>query len=45
MAEAHVVRWYEVGAVLGATVLRSTLDEPTQRYMQRHRSEESNEVA
>jgi membrane-associated phospholipid phosphatase len=45
MAEAHVVRWYEVGAVLGATVLLSTLDEPTQRYMQRHRSEESNEIA
>lgn len=45
LADAHVVKWYEVGAVLGATVLLSTLDEPTQRYVQRHRSEESNEIA
>ena len=45
LAEAHVVRWYEVGAVLGATVLLSALDEPTQRYTQRHRSEESDEIA
>jgi membrane-associated phospholipid phosphatase len=45
LAEAHVVKWYEVGAVLGATVLLSTLDEPTQRYVQHHRSEESNEIA
>jgi membrane-associated phospholipid phosphatase len=45
LADAHVVKWYEVGAVLGATVLLSTLDEPTQRYVQHHRSEESNEIA
>ena len=45
LAEAHVVKWYEVGAVLGATVLLSTLDEPTQRYAQRHRNEESDEIA
>jgi membrane-associated phospholipid phosphatase len=45
LAEAHVVKWYEVGAVLGATVLLSTLDEPTQRYAQRHRNVESDEIA
>ena len=45
LADAHVVKWYEVGAVLGATVLLSTLDESTQRYAQRHRSEETNEIA
>ncbi len=45
LAQAHVIKWYEVGAVLGATVLLSSLDEPAQRYAQRHRSEESNEIA
>jgi membrane-associated phospholipid phosphatase len=44
-ANAHVIRWYEVLAVAGGALAISALDEPVQRWMQRNRSEASDDVA
>ena len=45
LAEADVIRWYHVAAVVAGTGVLMALDEPVQRYAQRHRSHESNEIA
>jgi membrane-associated phospholipid phosphatase len=45
LAEASVVRWYHVAAVVAGTGVLMALDEPVQRYAQRNRSHESNEIA
>lgn len=37
-ADAHVIRWYEVAGTLGGIGLLAVLDEPLQRFVQRHRS-------
>lgn len=34
----HTVRWYEVAAAVGGVALLTTLDEPMQRFTQRHRT-------
>ena len=44
-ANAHVVRWYEVLAVVGGVAAVSALDEPVQRWSQEHRSNTSDEIA
>jgi membrane-associated phospholipid phosphatase len=44
-AGPHVVRWYEATAVLGGVGALMLLDEPVQRYAQRHRSATSDEIA
>ena len=41
----HVVRWYEALAVAGAVSTAFLVDEPLQRYLQRHRSSTSDDVA
>jgi membrane-associated phospholipid phosphatase len=45
LAQADVIRWYHVAAVVAGTGLLATLDEPVQRYAQRHRSHTSNRIA
>jgi membrane-associated phospholipid phosphatase len=45
LARADVIRWYHVAAVVAGTGVLMALDEPVQRYAQRHRSHESNEIA
>lgn len=41
----HVIRWYEALAVAGAISTTFLVDEPLQRYLQRHRSNTSDDVA
>jgi membrane-associated phospholipid phosphatase len=41
----HVIRWYEALAVAGALSTTFFVDEPLQRYLQRHRSNASDDVA
>jgi membrane-associated phospholipid phosphatase len=41
----HVIRWYEAAAALGGVAALSAIDEPLQRYVQRHRSRTSDDVA
>jgi membrane-associated phospholipid phosphatase len=41
----HVIRWYEAAAALGAVAAVAAVDEPLQRYVQRHRSKTSDDVA
>jgi membrane-associated phospholipid phosphatase len=41
----HVIRWYEAAAALGGVAVLTAVDEPLQRYTQRHRSQTSNDVA
>ena len=41
----HVVRWYEVAATVGGVALLSALDEPLQRAVQQHRTENTDDVA
>ncbi len=45
VATAHVIRWYEVAAALGGVVALTALDEPVQRWAQRHRSTTSNNIS
>jgi membrane-associated phospholipid phosphatase len=45
LANADVIRWYHVAAVVAGTGVLMALDEPVQRFAQRHRSHESNEIA
>jgi hypothetical protein len=42
---AHVIRWYEALATAGAVSTTFLVDEPLQRYLQRHRSNTSDDVA
>jgi membrane-associated phospholipid phosphatase len=45
LARAHVVRWYEAAAAVGGAGALMLLDQPVQRYAQRHRSNTSNDIA
>nr|MBA2628172.1 phosphatase PAP2 family protein [Gemmatimonadales bacterium] len=45
LANAAVIRWYDVAAVVGGVAALSVLDEPVQRYTQRHRSNTLKHVA
>jgi membrane-associated phospholipid phosphatase len=45
LAHAHLVRWYEAAAAVGGVGALMLLDEPVQRYAQRHRSNTSNDIA
>jgi membrane-associated phospholipid phosphatase len=45
LSHAHVVRWYHAAVAVGAVGALMTLDEPVQRYAQRHRSSTSNDIA
>jgi membrane-associated phospholipid phosphatase len=44
-AGPHVVRWYEATAALGGVGALMLLDEPVQRYSQRHRSRTADDIA
>lgn len=41
----HHIRWYEVAAVASGVAAVSALDEPIQRFMQRHRSKTTDDVS
>jgi membrane-associated phospholipid phosphatase len=41
----HVIRWYEAAAAVGGAAVLAAVDEPLQRYVQRHRSKTSDDVA
>jgi membrane-associated phospholipid phosphatase len=41
----HVIRWYEATAAVGTVALLSVVDEPIQDWVQRQRSEDSDEAA
>jgi membrane-associated phospholipid phosphatase len=45
VSHAHVVRWYEAAAAVGGVGALMLLDEPVQRYAQRHRSKTTNDIA
>jgi membrane-associated phospholipid phosphatase len=45
LSHAHVVRWYHAAAAVGGVGALMLLDEPVQRYAQRHRSKTSNDIA
>jgi membrane-associated phospholipid phosphatase len=45
LSQAHVVRWYEVVAVLGGVAALTAVDEPAQRYVQRHRSKTLDDIS
>ena len=42
---AHVVRWYEVAAALGGITATMALDQPIQRFAQKHRSKTSDDIS
>ncbi|MFL5496518.1 MAG: phosphatase PAP2 family protein [Gemmatimonadales bacterium] len=44
-ARAHVVRWYEAAAAMGGVGALMLLDEPVQRYAQRHRTNTTDDIA
>jgi membrane-associated phospholipid phosphatase len=41
----HVIRWYEAAAAVGGVAALAALDEPLERFDQRHRSKTSDDVA
>jgi len=41
----HVIRWYEAAAAVGGVAALAAVDEPLQRYTQRHRSQSSDDIA
>lgn len=45
LSHAHVVRWYEAAAAVGGVGALMLLDEPVQRYAQRHRSTATDDIA
>jgi membrane-associated phospholipid phosphatase len=45
LAQADVIRWYHVAGAVAGTGILMALDQPVQRWAQRHRSHESNEIA
>lgn len=45
LARAHVVRWYEAAAAVGGVGALMLVDEPFQRFMQRNRSNTTNDIA
>jgi membrane-associated phospholipid phosphatase len=45
LSHAHVVRWYEAAAAVGGVGALMLLDEPVQRYAQRHRSKTADDIA
>jgi membrane-associated phospholipid phosphatase len=45
VASAHVIRWYEVAAAAGGVAALTVLDEPIQRFAQKHRSNTTNDIS
>lgn len=45
VAEAHVIRWYEVAAAVGGVGATMALDQPIQRFAQKHRSKTSDDIS
>ena len=45
VATAHVIRWYEVAAAAGGVAALTVLDEPIQRFAQKHRSKTTNDIS
>jgi membrane-associated phospholipid phosphatase len=45
LSHAHLVRWYEAAAAVGGVGALMLLDEPVQRYAQRHRSNTADDIA
>lgn len=45
VASAHVIRWYEVAAAAGGVAALTVLDEPIQRFAQKHRSKTTNDIS
>jgi membrane-associated phospholipid phosphatase len=45
LAEAHVVRWYEVAIGVGGVGALMALDEPLQRHAQSHRTDTKDDIA
>ena len=45
LATAHVVRWYEAAAAVGGVAALALLDEPVQRFSQKHRSKTTDDIA
>ena len=45
LPHAHAVRWYEAAAAVGGVGALMLLDEPVQRYAQRHRSNTTDDIA
>jgi membrane-associated phospholipid phosphatase len=44
-AQVHEVRWYHAAAVLAGTGVLMALDEPVQRFVQRNRSQTTDQIA
>jgi membrane-associated phospholipid phosphatase len=45
LARAHVIRWYEAAAAVGGIGALMLLDEPVQRFSQKHRSKTTDDIA
>jgi len=45
LARAHVIRWYEAAAAVGGVGALMLLDEPVQRFSQKHRSKTTDDIA
>lgn len=45
LADAHRIRWYEVAAVAGGVAALTLVDQPVQRFAQRHRSNSTDDIA
>jgi membrane-associated phospholipid phosphatase len=45
LAHAHVIRWYEAAAAVGGVGALMLLDEPVQRFSQKHRSKTTDDIA
>jgi membrane-associated phospholipid phosphatase len=45
VASAHVIRWYEAAAAVGGVAALTALDEPIQRFAQKHRSKTSDDIS
>ncbi|HET8761998.1 MAG TPA: phosphatase PAP2 family protein, partial [Gemmatimonadales bacterium] len=41
----HHIRWYEAAAAVGGTAAVMVLDQPVQRFLQRHRTETTDDIA
>ena len=45
VATAHVIRWYEAGAAIAGVAALTAVDEPIQRWAQRHRTNTTNKIS
>jgi membrane-associated phospholipid phosphatase len=45
VATAHSIRWYEAAGAAGTVALLTTLDQPIQRWAQRHRSKTTDNIS